>query len=182
MWVNYQKFLLALVGVSFFGGLLLAAPGRAGQGHHGGSCMMDSGDALMGMMIGRDPEQLEEHAKHHLGKVLGELAATADQRDRAQRIAARVLPELRRTLQEKKALKEEAVKLWKEENPDAGRLHALVDRELELKREFQHRMVDAKIELFALLTPEQRQKLAQLHEGKMKHGKMHGKKGGQQGR
>ncbi|MBI5446065.1 MAG: hypothetical protein HY900_33240 [Deltaproteobacteria bacterium] len=145
----------------------LAAPGWANMGH---GCGHGKG--------GYDPARLEEHVKEKVDHFLGAVEATDEQRQKIYGVRDRAIP----LLKEQMELKQKAMELRKQENPDANEFYALVDRKADLAKQ----LFDLKSEGRALLTPEQRQKAKQMHtdmhgkgmHGKGMHGGMHGMHGG----
>ena len=61
-------------------------------------------------------------------------------------------------------------KQWLSDRPDANRVNQLVDERIDAVRGFAHKAVDAALKLHDVLTPQQREKLAQMHEEHEAHG------------
>jgi protein CpxP len=53
---------------------------------------------------------------------------------------------------------------WLSDRPDVNKVNALVDERIDALRGFAHKAVDAAVRLHGVLTPQQREKLAQMHE------------------
>lgn len=95
-------------------------------------------------------------------KVLTALKATPEQRSAAQAIKERLLPEVLRQKAAAQTLSGEFLVQWVSSNPDAGRLRLVLDAGIEELRLFAHKRVDDFVAFHAILTLEQRLKVAKM--------------------
>jgi Spy/CpxP family protein refolding chaperone len=128
-------------------GVHAAGYGHGPHGHHDGALMARLVDA-------------------HVGEVLDELNATPDQRERVNRIKDRILAEGKALHSGSQGLHQELMGLLQQDQPDAARLHELVDSRAAAFRAFGHKLADGVLELHGVLTPEQRQQLSAHAKGR----------------
>jgi Spy/CpxP family protein refolding chaperone len=112
----------------------------------------------------RDPALIERRMAKHLDRVLDELDATDAQRAQGREILKRYAPQLKALRENHEATRDELEALWASESLDATALRGVVDRKLDEARAAGYKLADAFSEIHALLTPEQRSQLADLHE------------------
>jgi Spy/CpxP family protein refolding chaperone len=118
-----------------------AGPGGPHHGHHRG--------ALMAKLV-----------DWHVGEVLDELKATPEQREKVTRIKDQILAEAKTLHAGGRGLHQEIHALLQQDEPDAARIHELVDSRMAELRTFGHKLADAALEVHKVMTPEQRQQLA----------------------
>lgn len=112
----------------------------------------------------RDPAQMAAFVTEHVDDALDDLDATPDQRTRIHAIKDRLLEEGRKVHGARREVHDVVVGEWKAEQPDAARLHALVDARIDALRAFAHQAVDAGAEAHGVLTPAQREKVTKKME------------------
>lgn len=140
----------ALAGLVAAGALVALTGFRGGcGGHHRG---------------GRDPAQVAAFVTDRVDDVLDDLDATPDQRARIHAVKEEMLAAGRKARERRGATHETLLSEWRSATPDRARLHALVDERMEELRALAHEAVDAGAEVHAVLTPEQREKLARKAE------------------
>ncbi len=112
----------------------------------------------------RDPAQVAAFVTDRVDDALDDLDATPEQRTRIHEVKDRLLA----AGQKVRAGHDEAhatmLAEWKAEQPDAAKLHALVDARVEELRGLAHQAVDAGIEVHGVLTAEQRAKVTKKVE------------------
>jgi protein CpxP len=135
-------------------GVLLAVGLVALTGFGGGICHRH----------GRDPAAVASFVTGRVEDTLDDLDATPEQRTRILAVKDRLLEAAKGLHGNHAATHETLLAAWRAETPDAAALHALVDgRAAELKA-FAHEVVDGLVEVHAILTPEQREKLTRKAE------------------
>jgi Spy/CpxP family protein refolding chaperone len=95
-----------------------------------------------------------------LNDKLDDLDATDAQRQSIHGVKDRVFNEGLSVMEENRAARAEALTQLESDNPDAQKLHALVDARIDAMRAFAHKVTDAVLEVHRTLTPEQRKELA----------------------
>jgi Spy/CpxP family protein refolding chaperone len=98
---------------------------------------------------------------------LDDLDATPEQRTRIHAVKDRLLTAAQEARAKGGDHRAELLAAWRSEQPDAARLHALVDQHLDEMRAVAHQAVDGAIEVHDTLTPAQREKLATKAERHM---------------
>lgn len=111
-----------------------------------------------------EPARVEEHVKKHVDRLLSKLDATDEQRQKVYALRDRLMPDLLALMKDRSADKREFAELWSQPTFDAAKLNALVDRRGDELRAAGHNLANATAEFHSLLTPEQRQKVAQMCE------------------
>jgi len=141
-----KKTLLALAGLVAVAGGYLVLTGFRG---HGGGC---GGH--------RDPARMERMVASRLDDLLEDLDATPEQRTRITAVKDRLVAEGKALRAAHQGTPQELLAQWDSPNPDVSRVHALIDERGEAMKGFAHKAADGLAEVHALLTPEQRAKLA----------------------
>lgn len=118
-----------------------------------------------------DPAAIERHLEDRFDRVLDRLDASDAQREQAREIVKRFAPDLKSLREHHEATHEELEALWRGESLDPAALRGLVDRKLEEARGVGYKLADALAELHALLSPAQREQLADLAQER------HGRRG-----
>jgi len=142
----WKKTLLTVAGVAAVAVGYLALTGFRGPGHGCGSH--------------RDPARMEKMIASHLDDVLDDLDATAEQRAKITAVKDRLVAEGKALRAGKEPLRNDLLAQWDSPNPDVGRVHALIDEKGDAMKGFAHKVADGLAEVHAILTPEQRAKLA----------------------
>jgi Spy/CpxP family protein refolding chaperone len=108
---------------------------------------------------GRDPAELAAFVTDRVDDVLDDVDATPEQRTRIHAVKERLLAAGQKAKGGHREVHEALRAEWGAEQPDAARLHALVDARAEEMKAFAHEAVDGAVEVHGILTPEQREKL-----------------------
>jgi Spy/CpxP family protein refolding chaperone len=140
-----KKALLVALGIAAVGGgylVLTGFRGGCGAGHH------------------RDPARMQRMIDSHVEDALDDLAATPEQRARILAIKDRLVAGGKALHQGQGGLRQELAAQWDSPNPDAGRVHAIIDERAAAMKGFAHEVADALAEVHDTLTPEQRAKLS----------------------
>jgi periplasmic protein CpxP/Spy len=105
----------------------------------------------------------EERAKHAgrmatavVDDVMDDVDATDDQRAKAHAVKESVLKEAAIVFEQHDMAKAELWAQWQSKQPDASRVHGIIDDRMDAFRKLLHKVADGLIELHAILTPEQR--------------------------
>jgi Spy/CpxP family protein refolding chaperone len=130
-------------------GLVALTAFRGGCGRHG---------------HGRDPAQVAAFVTDRVDDALDDLDATPEQRTRILAVKDRLLAAGQKARAGHEEARAAVLAEWKAEQPDAARLHALVDARVEEMRSLAHEAVDAGIEVHGVLTPDQRAKVTRKVE------------------
>jgi len=113
---------------------------------------------------GRDPAEVAAFVTDRVDDGLDDLDATPEQRQRIHAVKDRLLAEGMKLRGTRGETHREILAQWDSAQPDAARLHALVDARIEEVRAIAHQGVDAAVEVHGVLTPEQRAKVSRkLH-------------------
>jgi Spy/CpxP family protein refolding chaperone len=113
---------------------------------------------------GRDPAEVAAFVTDRVDDALDDLDATPEQRQRIHAVKDRMLAEGMKLRGTRGETHREVLAQWDSAQPDAARLHALVDARIEEMRAIAHQGVDAAVEVHGVLTPEQRAKVSRkLH-------------------
>jgi Spy/CpxP family protein refolding chaperone len=99
-----------------------------------------------------------------LDDVLDDVDASPEQRTRIHAVKERLLAAGQQAKGGHREVHEALRAEWGAEQPDAARLHALVDARAEEMKAFAHQAVDGAVEVHGILTPEQRAKIARKAE------------------
>ncbi|BDG04502.1 Spy/CpxP family protein refolding chaperone [Anaeromyxobacter oryzae] len=119
-------------------------------GFRGGGC---------GAHRAHDPAQVNAMVTEHLDEALDQIDATPAQRDQLHAIKDRLLAQAQQLRSGQQDARAEVLAQWKSDQPDAAKLHALVDQRIDALRAFAHQAVDAGVEAHGILTPDQRAKV-----------------------
>ncbi|WP_395141624.1 Spy/CpxP family protein refolding chaperone [Schlegelella aquatica] len=141
--------LAAAVAVSL--AALTASPAWAHGPRHG-----DPGMGAQGMFMA-GPERVQRMVDHWLR----DLNATPEQRQQIVQIAESAAKDLGALRDSRKALREEGLRLFTQPTVDANAVESLRQRQLALHDQTSRRMSQAMLEVSRVLTPEQRQTLAE---------------------
>lgn len=108
-----------------------------------------------------DPEKVRKVATWIVEDALDDLDATDEQRTAIHASKDRILAEGMKLHAESKKAHEAIYQEWNQEEPDAERVHALIDERIEAFRVVAHEAADEALATHALLTPEQRALVAE---------------------
>ncbi|MBW2453362.1 MAG: periplasmic heavy metal sensor [Deltaproteobacteria bacterium] len=115
----------------------------------------------------RRADKIHERITARLDDGLDELEATAEQRTKVHAIKDELFDEAMELRKGSKEVRKAALEELKRDEPDAKKLHDLVDERAEEMRALAHQAVDGAIELHGVLTPEQRAEIAKRIEERM---------------
>ena len=105
---------------------------------------------------------------YKLDEVLDEIHATDDQRGEFHDVKTWILLSIEEGMEEKRLDRAVFMQELMSDIPDARHLHAILEERLERKNEMAKDILDAVLDLHALLTREQREKLFQILNKKFK--------------
>jgi Spy/CpxP family protein refolding chaperone len=109
------------------------------------------------------PAEIQERVDDHLAELVRKIDATDEQKAKIAALKERLMPDLLSLHKGRWDVAQELAALWAQPDLDASALDGLVDKTAEELRANAHRLAQGAAELHAILTPEQRQRLAQLH-------------------
>jgi protein CpxP len=115
----------------------------------------------------RDPERIKQMITWKLDDKLDDIDATDAQKKSIQGVKDRLFEDGKLLATEHQASRLEVLTQLESDNPDAQKLHSLVDSRIDAVRGFAHKLVDAAIEVHRTLTPEQRKELSTEYREKM---------------
>ena len=124
--------------------------------------------ALVG--CGPPPEEnvseavIQQRVNKGLDRVLGKLDATDTQKTKVKAMAKDLIQKGHKVKASHEVTKAQLEAHWSSPRPDRKKVHKIVDAQLTVMNAFVHQVVDKVMDLHAVLTPEQRQKLKQLGE------------------
>lgn len=105
--------------------------------------------------------RIERHSETMVEDVMDDLDATEDQRRAAQVIRVRLVAEALPMLEGQEKAKQLFKQQWASDRPDPDLLRRVVDERVDAFRRVLHLAVDGAVELHEILTPAQRQELAE---------------------
>jgi Spy/CpxP family protein refolding chaperone len=95
---------------------------------------------------------------------LDDIDATPAQREKIHAVKDRLLAQGTKLHGDHAALRAELLTMWKADQVDRTRLHAIVDARIDAMRAFAHAAADGAADAHDVLTPEQRAKVAKKAE------------------
>lgn len=116
---------------------------------------------------GFSEERAEKFATFMVEDLLDEVDATDTQRTQILAVKDRMLGEALSLHQAKKATHDTLMEEWDAETPDSAKIHALIDQRIDDLRKTAHKAADAMVEVHGVLTPEQRDIVAEMHEDRV---------------
>jgi Spy/CpxP family protein refolding chaperone len=111
-----------------------------------------------------DPAEVAAFVTARVDDALDDLDATPAQRAQVGAVKDRMLAAALAQRDARQQTREAFLAEWKADEPDAARLHALVDQRAAELTALAHQAVDAAVEVHDTLTPEQRAKVARKIE------------------
>jgi protein CpxP len=111
-----------------------------------------------------DPAEVSAFVTDRVDDALDDLDATPAQRARINDVKERMLSAAMGHRQARQETRDAFLAEWKAEQPDAARLHALVDQRAAEMTAMAHQAVDAAVEVHDALSPEQRAKVTRKLE------------------
>ena len=118
-----------------------------------------SGFRGMGSECG-NPERVKQVITWKVDDTLEGLKASESQKQSIHALKDSLFAEGMTLREGQQGVREELLTQWEAANPDAHRVHQLVDERVEALRGFAHKLTDAALEAHRILTPEQRQQVA----------------------
>jgi protein CpxP len=115
----------------------------------------------------RDPAKVSAFVTERVNDALDDLDATAAQREKIHAVKEKLLAEGAKLRGDHEALRTELLGIWKAEQVDRARLHAIVDQRIDALRTFAHAAADGAADAHDALTPAQREKVAKKAERRM---------------
>jgi protein CpxP len=112
----------------------------------------------------KHPERAYKLISSRVDSVLDEVDASAAQRDKVHDIKDQVYGDFKTLRKSVKKANLAAFEELKKDDPDAKKLHALVDDRMDEMRDAMHEAADSLIELHGVLSPKQRQELTDMLE------------------
>lgn len=133
------------------------------------------GPGHFGRGMFRDPKKVDSFITWRITDALDDVGASAQQRSQILAIKDRLMPDVSKMMQERKAHHDEIKELWLNGNITQSELRARIDQRIEEMRQMAYKVGDGALEAQKVLTPDQRAKLAEraekMHEegGPMRH-------------
>ena len=111
-----------------------------------------------------DPKRAQAFLTSRVDDLLDDVKATDAQRQQIHAVTDPLIARGKALHEGHTAQKTELLALWRSDQPDAARLHALVDARAAAMKGFVDEAADAALQIHAILTPEQREQLARKLE------------------
>ncbi len=108
--------------------------------------------------------RIERYSTAMVDDVMDDVSADLKQRAQAQAIRKRVVTAGVPLIAEQEKAKRFFYQQWSTDTPDRERIHRVVDERVDAFRKVLHLATDGLIELHDLLTPEQRQQVAERYQ------------------
>ena len=115
----------------------------------------------------RDPERIKQMITWKVDDKLDDIKATDAQKQTVHAVKDQLFEEGKQLAEAHQATRQEVLTQLESDNPDAQKLHGLVDARIDAVRAFAHKVVDAALEVHRALSPEQRKQLASEYREKM---------------
>jgi protein CpxP len=115
----------------------------------------------------RDPAQVAKFVTERVDDALDDVDATPAQREKIHGVKDKLLADGAKLRGDHDALRTELLGMWKADQVDRARLHAIVDQRIDALRIFAHAAADGAADAHDALTPAQREKLAKKAERRM---------------
>lgn len=117
--------------------------------------------AAQGWRHHRDPAAMEKHVDRKLERALDWLDATDVQRAAVAKVKDRLVPQFQALRSQRGDLRAFALSQLTSDKPDAAAIHAEIDARFEAMRALALETADGLIEVHGILTPEQRDRIAE---------------------
>lgn len=108
-----------------------------------------------------DAARIERGAERIVEDVADEVDASDAQTEQMRGLAKRLTPQVLPIVKGHRALKSDLQKAWSEPAPERAPLHAELDAQLDRVESLLHDALDVALDLHGLLTPEQREEIAE---------------------
>jgi periplasmic protein CpxP/Spy len=119
-------------------------------GGYGGGASVNSKERL---------ERAKKFVDWRVDDALDDLDGTDAQKAQVKQVTDKLFVEAAPALEANQAARAGLVEQWGTANPDATKVHAIVDERAQALTGFAHKVADAALELHRILTPEQRAKI-----------------------
>ncbi len=116
--------------------------------------------ALTAFRHHHDPARFEQHVSARVDSLLDDVHATADQRTQILAIKDKLLADAKALHASHAGMHQELLAQWQADQPDAAKVHALVDGRADAMKKLADEVADAMIQVHGILTPDQRAKIA----------------------
>ena len=116
---------------------------------------------------GHDPEKMAQMVTQRLDRILGEIEATPEQRQKITAVKDRLLEQGKALYDERRGMMQDLLAQWRAPSIDAAAVHAKIDARAEAMKGFAHQAADGLAEVHGILTPEQREEIAAKWEQRM---------------
>ena len=148
-----RRFWLGTITTGLLGALVVASAGRAAHGHGW------RGHGAHGFGKVSSPEEAREHARSAVLKLLEEVDATQDQKQRVDAIIDGSVDRLYPLIERHQQHHLEFIEALGQSAIDRGEVERLRKAEMEIADEASGGFADAALDVFEVLTPEQRAKV-----------------------
>jgi Spy/CpxP family protein refolding chaperone len=118
---------------------------------------------------GGDPARMEGRISAHLEEVLEDIEATPEQRAKILAVKDRLLAKGKALHAQRGEGMRDLLAEWEAPAVDVAKVHARIDARTQEMQAFAHEAADALGEVHAILTPEQRAKVAKKWKRRMQH-------------
>ena len=112
-------------------------------------------------------ERAHSFVSSRVDNVLDEVDASDDQRSKINTIKDRMFDKMLSLKTEGKDVKREALDEWRKDEPDMKKIHGMIDERFDVWRAAMHDAVNEIREAHAVMTPEQRNEIADMIEERM---------------
>jgi periplasmic protein CpxP/Spy len=119
-----------------------------------------AGLTLTAFRHSHDPAQLDRMVTNRLDDLLDDVSATDAQRTQILALKDKLMADGKALHADHAGTRQQLVALWQADQPDAAKVHALVDGRADAMKKFADEVADAMIQVHGILTPEQRAKVA----------------------
>lgn len=105
---------------------------------------------------GHDPARMNAFVTQRLDALLTDIHATPEQRQQITAMKDKLLADAQQLHATRAADHQELLAQWRSDQPDAAKIHALIDARIDAMRALAHEAADDALKVHATLTPEQR--------------------------
>jgi Spy/CpxP family protein refolding chaperone len=127
-----------------------------------------AGLTLTAFRHSHDPARFDRMITNRLDDLLDDVNATDAQRTQITAIKDKVVADGKALHADHAGTHQQLLALWQADQPDAAKVHAIVDGRADAMKKFADEVADAMIQVHGILTPEQRAKITkklQRHMG-----------------
>jgi Spy/CpxP family protein refolding chaperone len=104
----------------------------------------------------RDPARFDRFVANRVEDMLDDVKATDAQRQQIQAVVDKVVADGKALRASHADMRSELLAQWQSDQPDAARVHALIDARADTMKKFADEVADAVLQVHGILTPEQR--------------------------